>query len=223
MTVRLRWLTALLLAGGLLAVPVGTPADDKKEDTPPANQEKLAEPDPVLERSTTAYKTADFGRENKSPEALLAAAVMLRSLKGAKKEAITEQPTDENDKPVAQETKQSDAEHCRDHNVVSVKQIRIVQQVTEPAPYSENLRNHHKHPGYPHRQSGTGQNRRQRCRKDDAREKLAFVGTHHHCGLIERDVELTDAMRGIDSSREKRTKTDQEHGRCISDAEKDQR
>jgi hypothetical protein len=95
-------LTALLLAGGLLAVPVGTPADDKKEDTPPANQEKLAEPDPVLERSTTAYKTADFGRENKSPEALLAAAVMLRSLKGAKKEAITEQPTDENDKPVAE-------------------------------------------------------------------------------------------------------------------------
>jgi hypothetical protein len=90
----------LLLAGGLISLPAGVPADDKKADKPAADQEKPAEPDPILERVATAYKTADFGRENKSPEALLAAAVMLRSLKGAKKEAITEQPTDENDKAV---------------------------------------------------------------------------------------------------------------------------
>src|SRR5262249_30370924 len=130
---------------------------------------------------------------------------------------------DENDKPVAQETKQANAEHRCDHNVVSVKQIRIVQQVAKPAPYGENLRNHHKHPSDPHRQPGAGHNRRQRCRKDYAREQLSFVGPHHHCGLIERDVELTDTMSGIDCRREKRTKPDQEHGWRISDAEKDQR
>jgi hypothetical protein len=104
MTLRLRWLTPVLLAGGLLAVlAVWTPAQDKKDEAKPAD-EKPAEPDPVLELSTTAYKTADFGRENKSPEALVAAAVMLRSLKAAKKEPITEQPTDENGKAVEEKS-----------------------------------------------------------------------------------------------------------------------
>jgi len=97
MSARLRWLAALLLAGGMLALWPATPAQDKKTDAEP---DKPAEVDPVLELSTTAYKTADFGRENKSPESLLAAAVMLRSLRSAKKTAITDQPTDENDKAV---------------------------------------------------------------------------------------------------------------------------
>src|SRR5215470_10094319 len=77
----------------------------------------------------------------------------------------------DNDKPIAQEAEQTDAEHRRDDDVVAVEQIRIVQQVTEPAPDSENLRDHHQHPGDAHRQPDTGQNRRQCRRKDDAREQ----------------------------------------------------
>src|SRR5262249_55419886 len=96
----------------------------------------------------------------------------------------------DNNKPIAQETEQTDAEHRRDYDVVAVKQIRIVQQVTEPAPDSENLRDHHQHPGNAHCQSDTGQNRRQRRRKDDPHEKLSFVGAHHPCGLVKRDVDL---------------------------------
>src|SRR5215475_2461264 len=85
----------------------------------------------------------------------------------------------DDDEPIAQKAEQPDAEHRRDDDVVAVEQIRIVQQVAEPAPDGENLRDHHQHPGDAHRQSDTGQNRRQRRRKYDAREKLAFVGTHH--------------------------------------------
>ena len=103
MVLQMRWLAALLLAGGfctVLALP--TAADDKK-DAPkpePAAEESVA-PDPVLELAATAYKTAEFGRENKSPEALVAAALMLRKLTFNKKTPITEQPTDEAGKPIA--------------------------------------------------------------------------------------------------------------------------
>src|SRR5262249_37450994 len=129
----------------------------------------------------------------------------------------------DNNKPVAQETKQTDAEHRRDHHVVAIKQIRIVQQVTEPAPDCENLRDYHQHPGNAHCQSRTRQNRRQCRRKDDAREKLSFVGAHHPRGLVQRDVDLANTMSGIDGRREKRAESDQKYGRCVSDAEKDQR
>src|SRR5262245_27177486 len=42
--------------------------------------------------------------------------------------------TAEHDQPVTQKSQQSDAQHCRDHDVVAIKQIRIVQEITEPAP-----------------------------------------------------------------------------------------
>jgi hypothetical protein len=91
----------LFCAAGLLAALPGLPAQDKKpEKKTPELQDGPAEMDPVIELSTTAYRTAEFGRDNKSPEALVAAGVMLRSLRAAKKTAITEQPTDENGKPV---------------------------------------------------------------------------------------------------------------------------
>lgn len=96
-----RWLAALVLAVGVgLSVAVLAPAaDDKKGDNDEA-------PNPVIEKATLAYQTAQFGRDNKSPEALVAAAMMLRSLQSAEKkiEAIAEQPTDENGKPVKGET-----------------------------------------------------------------------------------------------------------------------
>jgi hypothetical protein len=98
MTLGRHWLVALVFVGGTLAILPGLPAQEKKPDKKPADEP--AEMDPVIELSTTAYKTADFGRENRSPEALVAAGVMLRSLKGAKKTAIAEQPTDEDGKPL---------------------------------------------------------------------------------------------------------------------------
>src|SRR5690349_5757856 len=129
----------------------------------------------------------------------------------------------DNNKPIAQEAEQPDAEHRRDDDVVAVKQIRIVQQVAEPAPDRENLRDHHQHPGDAHGQPDAGHDRRQRGGQDDAHEKLAFVGAHHPRDLVQRDVDLADAMRGIDGRREKRTETDQEYGRRVADAEEDQR
>jgi hypothetical protein len=95
----LRWyaMTMLVLTSGLLALALPAPsAQDKKKSG--ATDE--VEVDTTLELATTAYKTAEFGEKNKSPEALVTAALMLRSLKKVKKIAITEVPTDENGKPI---------------------------------------------------------------------------------------------------------------------------
>jgi hypothetical protein len=103
MPTKWHWLAALLVAGGLwvsVAAPAA-PGDDKKETKKTDDEDA---PNPVIEAATTAYKTAEFGRANKAPEALVAAAVMLRSLKTAeaKMVPIDEQPTDENGKPVTE-------------------------------------------------------------------------------------------------------------------------
>src|SRR5882757_3608223 len=66
--------------------------------------------------------------------------------------------TGDHDKPVAQKSQQSDAQHRRHHDVVAIKQIRIIQQITKPAPDREHLRNHHEHPSDTHRQPDTGKN-----------------------------------------------------------------
>src|SRR5882757_3274279 len=66
--------------------------------------------------------------------------------------------TEENDKLVAQESQQSNAEHRCDHNVITVKQVRVVQQITKPASHRENLRNHYKYPSDTHRLSDTIRN-----------------------------------------------------------------
>ena len=103
MVLHMRSLAALLLAGGLCsALALPSAADDKKDvpKSEPAAEESAA-PDPVLELAAAAYKTAEFGRENKSPEALVAAALMLRKLTFNKKTPITDQPTDENGNPIA--------------------------------------------------------------------------------------------------------------------------
>src|SRR5580692_2875 len=131
--------------------------------------------------------------------------------------------TEENHKLVAEESQQPDAEHRSDHNVVAVKQVGIVEQVTEPASHRENLRDHDKHPGDTHRLPDTVENGRQRRGKDDARKQLALVSSHHPCGLVERDIDLADTMGGVDGRREERTKTDQENRRRVSDTEENQR
>lgn len=97
MTAKWHALAAFLLAVGLCA-SVARPAADDKQDV--KKRDEANAPNPVIELSTTAYKTAEFGRTNKSPEALVAAALMLRSLQTAKLEPIAEKPTDEDGKPL---------------------------------------------------------------------------------------------------------------------------
>jgi hypothetical protein len=104
----LRWyaMTVLVLTSGLLALALpATSAQDKKK--PGVTDE--VEVDTTLELATTAYKTAEFGDKNKSPEALVTAALMLRSLKKVKKTAIAEIPTDENGKPVEEKALEDDS------------------------------------------------------------------------------------------------------------------
>jgi hypothetical protein len=99
MTLRWHVLAALLTSGLMAALLPLTFADEKQ----PADASKeAADSNSVIEISTTAYKTMDFGRENKSPEALVVAAIMLRSLKTAKIEPITEVPTDDDGKPITE-------------------------------------------------------------------------------------------------------------------------
>src|SRR5215831_9419834 len=185
----------------------------------------LAPTSVTISLSCTARLTSSSAVTTESPVSnrLVTDARLILATEGLPLVPAEQNVANDDNKPIAQETEQADAEHRRDHDVVAVKQVRIVQQVTEAAPDSENLRDHHQHPGDAHCQSGTGQDRRQRRRKYDAREKLSFVGAHHPRDLVQRDVDLADAMSGIDGRREKRTKTDQKYGRCVSDAEKDQR
>src|SRR5580658_4978990 len=101
MSLRSFSLTAFVVAGGLLALTLPAPsAQDKK--TP--GEAESGEADSAFELATTAYKAEEFGRANNSPEALVAAAVMLRSLKSVTKTAITEIPTDENGKAIEEKT-----------------------------------------------------------------------------------------------------------------------
>jgi hypothetical protein len=92
-----RFVAVLAFTGALLAATL--PAVEAQSKQRPAETDKDAI-DQALELATTAYKTAEFGEKNKSPEALVTAALMLRSLKQIKKTAFTETPTDENGKPV---------------------------------------------------------------------------------------------------------------------------
>ena len=85
----LGWVPVLLLGGLLVAVPPS--AADEKKDEEPKPEEK------VVEEITNAYRLAEFGRKNKSPEALIAAGSVLRSLKGARLAKITDKPKFEED------------------------------------------------------------------------------------------------------------------------------
>ncbi len=89
------WL--LLVACALLGAIPAPGAEDKKDD------EKFA--DEVIADTMAAYRMAEFGRNAKtpSPEALVAAGSLLRSLKGAKLTKIAEKPTDADGKAAAGE------------------------------------------------------------------------------------------------------------------------
>src|ERR1044071_4245864 len=162
----------------------------------------------TISRSSTARSMSSSAVTAESPVSnrLVTDARLILATEGLPLVPGEQDVADENDKPVAEEAQKADAEHRRDHHVVAVKQERIVQEVTEPTPDRENLRNHHQHPGNAHRQPDPGQDRRQCRRKDDARQKLPLVGAHHPCRLIERDVDLPHAVRGIDRGRETRAK-----------------
>jgi hypothetical protein len=84
----LGWVPVLFLTGLLVGVPSGRADEKKKEEL---------KPDQVVEEITDAYKLVEFGRKNSAPEALIAAASVLRSLKGAKLGKITEKPKIEDD------------------------------------------------------------------------------------------------------------------------------
>ena len=105
MTTRVRWLALLFVSGAALAVlaPAGVDAGKTKA-------EKRAEEEAEKERAAqqknadlvsdlvTAYRLADLGRKQKSPEMLITAAGMLRQLSNAKLGTVKEQPVIENAK-----------------------------------------------------------------------------------------------------------------------------
>ena len=94
MFLKLRWLAVLLVLGGFMLTGLPAPgADEKKPEK--GEPEKTA--GQVIEDAVTAYKMAEFGRKNDAPEALVAAASMLRSLKGAKLTPVKEKPKVEGD------------------------------------------------------------------------------------------------------------------------------
>jgi hypothetical protein len=98
----LRWFAPVLLAAGLLglAQPSGTAADK-------ADEKDQAEKADAISDVVTAYKMADFGRESKAPEALIAAASLLRKAhagRAGRMEALDAKPVDDKDAPVQGET-----------------------------------------------------------------------------------------------------------------------
>jgi hypothetical protein len=101
MTMNWHWLASLLLAFGVCTSAAAL-ADGNRKGARTGGDEDA--PNQVIEVSTTAYKTAEFGRAHNSPEALVAAAMMLRSLASAEGKIvrITEQPADEDGKPITE-------------------------------------------------------------------------------------------------------------------------
>src|SRR5215831_12244197 len=130
---------------------------------------------------------------------------------------------DGNDDAVRDETQNSNAEHCRNHHVVAVKQVGVVEKIAKPAADGQDLGHHDQHPGDTHRQPHAGHDRRQGARQNHADEQLALVSAHHAGGLGERDTDLPHPMRGVDRCRKERPKADKEDGRRIADAEEHQR
>src|SRR6266852_4979891 len=57
---------------------------------------------------------------------------------------------DDNDDAVRDEAENANAQHCRNHHVVAVEQVGVVQKITEPAADGQDLRNHDQHPGDAH-------------------------------------------------------------------------
>ena len=94
------WLTTLALTIGLIGLAIPALSAEDAKDAPPADEAA----NDVLDVSALAYQTADFGHEHGSPESLLAAAVMLHSLKFAKTTPITDLPTDDAGKPITEKS-----------------------------------------------------------------------------------------------------------------------
>jgi hypothetical protein len=84
---KVRWLVALLAAGGVLWLGLAAQAADDK-----------ATANDVIADAMAAYRMAEFGRANKAPEALVAAASMLKALDKVKLREMEEPPPDEDGK-----------------------------------------------------------------------------------------------------------------------------
>jgi len=97
MHLKRRWLFGVVAAVVALAGATMLPAAQEKK----AAEKSERTADDIIADAVTAYKMADFGRDHKSPEALVAAASLLRSLQGIKMDAIAEKPTGEDDKTPA--------------------------------------------------------------------------------------------------------------------------
>jgi hypothetical protein len=102
---------ALLLAAGVLFAALPSAADEKKADTPDNEKVENAEfKAGLIADLTAAGRLAEFGRKYKAPEALIAAADLLRKVEaksGGKLEDLTEKPTDESGKEIKDETKKA--------------------------------------------------------------------------------------------------------------------
>ncbi len=105
MTKRVRWLALLFAAGAVLAVlaPAGVDAGKTKAEI---RAEKEAEQEraerqkgsDLVSDLVMAYRLADLGSKEKSPEMLITAAGILRQLSKAKLNTVTEEPVIENEK-----------------------------------------------------------------------------------------------------------------------------
>src|SRR5262249_13452918 len=63
-----------------------------------------------------------------------------------------------NNQPVGQKPQQSDAEHGRDHDIIAIKEICIVEQVAEPAAHGQDLGDDDEHPGDAHGEANARKN-----------------------------------------------------------------
>jgi hypothetical protein len=102
---RLRWFAPVLLAGGLFAAALPSGAATDKAD-----EKDQAEKADAISDVITAYKMADFGRETKAPEALIAAASLLKKAhagRAGRMEALDVKPVDDKDAAVQGETLKS--------------------------------------------------------------------------------------------------------------------
>src|SRR5262245_14588594 len=61
----------------------------------------------------------------------------------------------ENDEAIRDESQQAYAQHSRNHDVVAVKQVGVIEKVAKPAADRKNLGDDHQHPGDAHRQPHT--------------------------------------------------------------------
>jgi hypothetical protein len=103
-------LLALMLAAGVLFAALPSGAADKDEKKESEAETKAAGKATLIVDLITANRMAEFGREHKAPEALVAAGSLLRQAATRANEGLGvlgEKPIDENGKEIKEEPKKS--------------------------------------------------------------------------------------------------------------------